>query len=60
MASLWTRRSGEQATATSVLPMETKGSGSNGTQFLDGWLDDVRIYNRVLSDAEITALAQGQ
>jgi hypothetical protein len=35
-------------------------SGSNSEQFLDGWLDDVRIYSRVLSDTEIAGLALGE
>lgn len=35
------------------------GMSASGNQRLDGWLDDVRVYNRVLTDDEIKALALG-
>ncbi|MFQ6114705.1 MAG: LamG-like jellyroll fold domain-containing protein [bacterium] len=34
------------------------GSDNGGGRYFNGWLDDVRIYNRVLSDAEIDSLGR--
>jgi hypothetical protein len=36
------------------------GRAMSGGQPFDGWLDEVRIYDRALSAAEIQALARGQ
>ncbi|HEY9660865.1 MAG TPA: LamG-like jellyroll fold domain-containing protein, partial [Allocoleopsis sp.] len=39
----------------------TLGSSYNGTgEFLTGYMDETRIYNRVLSDSEIEDLASGE
>jgi hypothetical protein len=35
------------------------GRSSSGSQPLEGWLDDVRVYDRALTDEEIKALALG-
>lgn len=45
---------GTSATATGTLAIGARPSGSNGTACK---LDDIRIFSRVLSGAEITALA---
>jgi concanavalin A-like lectin/glucanase superfamily protein/LysM domain-containing protein len=38
----------------------TLGATSNGTaEFLDGYLDDVRIYNTALTDSDISDIASG-
>jgi len=36
------------------------GGTTEGYQWMDGLIDEVRVYNRVLSVAEITALANGE
>lgn len=36
------------------------GCGSNQKQFFRGYLDDIRIYNRILTGSEITYLATNQ
>ena len=33
------------------------GGAAGVTEFFNGWIDDVRIYNRALSDSEVSALA---
>lgn len=51
-----------EAVSTSDVPISfgaNKDSGGTYTSFLDGFLDDLRIYNRSLSDDEITNLAGG-
>ncbi len=35
-------------------------SASGGTWAMQGYIDDVRVYNRVLSDAEMAALGRGE
>jgi hypothetical protein len=49
-----------QQTLTGVIscPMGRIGSKSDGTEFLYGTLDEVKIYNRALSTGEIAVLAQ--
>src|SRR5205823_3154437 len=47
-----------------VVPLPSKeplvlGSPGGGKDVMDGWLDDVRIYRRGLSAAEVEALAAG-
>jgi hypothetical protein len=36
------------------------GAGAGGKKGMDGWLDDVRIYHRALSAADVEALAAGK
>jgi hypothetical protein len=36
------------------------GSGADGKAIMDGWLDDVRVYHRGLTAAEVEALAAGR
>jgi hypothetical protein len=38
----------------------TLGASADGRSGMDGWLDDVRIYHRALSDAEVESLAAGR
>ncbi|HEX5076793.1 MAG TPA: LamG-like jellyroll fold domain-containing protein, partial [Gemmatimonadaceae bacterium] len=47
---------GPAAIATNSLPL-TLGAQSDATRFYDGLVDDVRLYSRALSAAEITTLA---
>ncbi len=44
--------------ATDVLSLGQKYSGTTPNYFYDGLLDNVRVYNRALSEAEIALLAQ--
>jgi hypothetical protein len=37
----------------------TVGGAASGSQAFEGWLDDVRVYDRTLTDSEIKALALG-
>jgi hypothetical protein len=47
---------GETAAGASPVRLGRRGDG----QFFKGAVDDVRIYSRVLSDAEVKALAEGR
>jgi CSLREA domain-containing protein len=55
----------EQPGAVSITGTVGKGDGiylswpPNSAESLDGWLDDVRIYNRALTGVEISILAAG-
>lgn len=56
--------SGTSTTAISSSTIEftvgsKKNSGGSYFEFLDGFVDDLRLYNRVISATEITALASG-
>ncbi len=54
------RGSGTGATGDRTFPPGLRiGSLQTGGGFLNGALDDVRLYSRVLSDSELTALAAG-
>ena len=48
-----------QAAAGTALRIGGWDFGSASTQFLSGSLDDVRLYNTVLSDAQVAALYNG-
>ena len=53
------RGSGTGPTGSRTLPASLRiGSLQTGNNFLNGTLDDVRLYERVLSSAEVAALAR--
>lgn len=48
----------ESLTGVISCPMTRIGSKCDGTEFVKGTLDEIKIYNRALSASEIAALAQ--
>ena len=55
------RGSGTGPTGSRTLPPSLRiGSLQTGNNFLNGTLDDVRLYDRILTASEITQLASGQ
>ena len=48
---------GSYGSLTSTIPLRIGANGTVGGGFLNGQLDDIRFYNRLLTQAEITHLA---